>query len=523
MRKILKEVGSNTTSSIVVFFVALPLCLGIAQASNPNNAVSIIPIFSGIIAGIIGGVIVGLFSGSALSVSGPAAGLTATVSAAIVVLGNDVNAYPLFLLSVVLAGIIQIILGFLKAGFIGDYLPNSVIKGMLAAIGILLILKQFPHLIGEDTNPEGDESFFQIDKKNTFTAILSAISNSTPHIIIIGATCLSLQIFLESKWAKKVKVFKIVPSALVVVVIGVVIKKILESSNFIIETQHLVALPASKEAFWGSFTMPNFNGLVNAKVYVQALTIAIIASLETLLGIEAIDNIDPKKRISPTNQELKAQGVGNIISGMLGGLPITSVIVRSSANVYAGATSKTSTIIHGVLLFLMVLFFPNILNQIPLAALAAILIYTGYKLAKINIFKEFYRKGLDQFIPFVVTIVAILLTDLLKGIAAGLIVAFFAILKSNFNSCVFVINDHNNYLFRFRKDVSFLNKPHVKKLLNSIPEGAFLIIDASKADFIDKDIIAEVNSFLKIAPSKNIEVEVKKSLHKPMHLLFTEN
>lgn len=522
MRKILKEVGSNATSSIVVFFVALPLCLGIAQASNPNNAISIIPIFSGIIAGIIGGVVVGLFSGSALSVSGPAAGLTATVSAAIVVLGNDTNAYPLFLLSVVLAGVIQILLGFLKAGFIGDYLPNSVIKGMLAAIGILLILKQFPHLIGEDTNPEGDESFFQIDKKNTFTAILSAIGNSTPHIIIIGATCLGLQIFLESKWAKKIKALKTIPAALLVVIVGVVIKNILESNNVAVETQHLVTLPASKEAFWQSFTLPNFNGLTNHKVYVQAFTIAIIASLETLLGIEAIDNIDPKKRITPTNQELKAQGAGNIVSGLLGGLPITSVIVRSSANVYAGATTKMSAILHGILLFLMVLFFPNILNQIPLAALAAILIFTGYKLAKIAVFKEFYKKGLDQFIPFVVTIIAILLTDLLKGIAAGLLVGFFSILKSNFTSCVFVINDKENYLLRFRKDVSFLNKPSVKKHLSNIPTNAYIIIDATKADFIDKDIIDEVNSFIKIAPSKNIIVEVKKSLHKPMHLLFTE-
>jgi MFS superfamily sulfate permease-like transporter len=522
MRKILKEVGSNATSSIVVFFVALPLCLGIAQASNPNNAISIIPIFSGIIAGIIGGVVVGLFSGSALSVSGPAAGLTATVSAAIVVLGNDTNAYPLFLLSVVLAGVIQILLGFLKAGFIGDYLPNSVIKGMLAAIGILLILKQFPHLIGEDTNPEGDESFFQIDKKNTFTAILSAIGNSTPHIIIIGTTCLGLQIFLESKWAKKIKALKTIPAALLVVIVGVAIKKILESNNVAVETQHLVTLPASKEAFWQSFTFPNFNGLTNHKVYVQAFTIAIIASLETLLGIEAIDNIDPKKRITPTNQELKAQGAGNIVSGLLGGLPITSVIVRSSANVYAGATTKMSAILHGILLFLMVLFFPNILNQSPLAALAAILIFTGYKLAKIAVFKEFYKKGLDQFIPFVVTIIAILLTDLLKGIAAGLLVGFFSILKSNFTSCVFVINDKENYLLRFRKDVSFLNKPSVKKHLNNIPKNAYIIIDATKADFIDKDIIDEVNSFIKIAPSKNIIVEVKKSLHKPMHLLFTE-
>lgn len=521
MRKLLKEVSSNATSSVVVFFVALPLCLGIAQASNPNNAISIIPIFSGIIAGIIGGVVVGLFSGSALSVSGPAAGLTATVSAAIVILGNNADAYPLFLLSVVLAGVIQILLGFFKAGFIGDYMPNSVIKGMLAAIGILLILKQFPHLIGEDTNPEGDESFFQIDKKNTFTAILSAIKNSTPHIVIIGGICLGLQIFLESKWAKKIKQLNAIPAALIVVIVGVIIKNILEKNGTILESQHLVTLPANKEAFWQSFTLPNFSGLMNVKVYVQAITIAIIASLETLLGIEAIDNIDPKKRITPTNTELKAQGAGNIVSGMLGGLPITSVIVRSSANVYAGATSKMSTILHGILLFLMVLFFPNILNQIPLAALAAILIFTGYKLAKVAVFKDFYKKGLDQFIPFVVTIIAILLTDLLKGIAVGLIVAFFAILKSNFTNCVFIINDNNNYLLRFKKDVSFLNKPNVKKHLNNVPNGAFIIIDASKADFIDKDIIDEVNAFIKIAPTKNIVVEIKKSLHKPMHLLFT--
>ncbi|MBC7650983.1 MAG: SulP family inorganic anion transporter, partial [Deinococcales bacterium] len=467
-------------------------------------------------------VVIGLFSGSQLSVSGPAAGLTGVVGAALIKLGGTTNAYEIFLASVVIAGIIQIIMGLVKAGVIGDYIPNSVIKGMLAAIGIILILKQFPHLIGEDIDPEGDESFLQADHKNTFTSIYYSIKYLTPSATIIGIIGISLLIFWESKFIKGIKALKLVPGALVVVIVGTLLSEAykLYAPSFILETKHLVNLPQSKEVLFSSFRFPNFKSLNNAQVWITAVTIAIVASLETLLSIEAIDKLDPLKRVTPTNRELKAQGLGNMLSGLLGGLPITSVIVRSSANVNAGAKSKISTIFHGLFLILSVVFLPFILNKIPLSALAAILIFTGYKLANIKLIKAFFDKGWDQFVPFIVTILAILVSDLLIGIMIGICVGLFFMIRSNFRSAVFVVNDNNNYLIRLRKDVSFLNKPIVKQRLEEVPENASVIIDATRADFIDKDIIEEINNFLCHAHLKNIKVEIKKSSHKQMHLLF---
>ena len=515
MKKYFQGVGNDLPASIVVLLVALPLCLGIALGSGA-------PLFSGIIAGIVGGIVIGLLSGSQLSVSGPAAGLTVIVATAILKL----QVYEAFLLAVVLAGMIQLILGFVRAGVIGDYIPNSVIKGMLAAIGFILMLKQFPHLVGYDADFVGDETFAQGDKQNTFSEMFQAINFITPSALIIGGVSLVILILWERKFIKTHKILKLIPGPLLVVLAGVGISEYFRISQpgYALETKHLVSLPIATDmhSFFSFFTFPAIRFLNNPDVWISAFTLAIVASLETLLGIEAVDKLDPLKRVTPANRELKAQGIGNIVSGLLGGLPLTSVVVRSSANVSAGAKTKVSAIMHGVLLLLCVMLIPGLLNKIPLSALAAVLIFTGYKLAKVSLFKEFFQKGWDQFVPFVVTIAAILLTDLLIGIVAGIIVGLFFMVRSNFRSSVFVVNDQNNFLIRFRKDVSFLNKPIVKKKLEDVPENAYVLIDATRADFIDKDVIEEVNNFLCHAHLKNIRVEIKKSAYKPMHFLFQQ-
>ncbi len=513
MKKYTAFLSADLSASIVVFLVALPLCLGVALGSGA-------PLFSGIIAGIVGGIVVGIFSGSSLSVSGPAAGLTVIVATAIIKL----QVYEAFLLAVVIAGIFQLILGYLKAGVIGDYVPNSVIKGMLAAIGIILILKQIPHLIGYDADFEGDETFFQIDDKNTFSEMFSAINQITPTAFILGALSLLILIVWGTKKIQSSKILSSLPGPLIVVLFGVGIHEYVKlyQPEFQLESKHLVSLPIAENigSFFSFFRFPDISFLNNPVVWTSALTLAIVASLETLLGIEAVDKIDPLKRITPTNRELKTQGIGNIISGLIGGIPVTSVVVRSSANVTAGAKTKLATIFHGILLLICVMFIPTILNKIPLCALAAVLIYTGYKLVKLPLIKEFYNKGWDQFIPFIVTIIAILLTDLLKGIVIGILVALFYLVRSNFRSAILVAHHESNYIIRLRKDVSFLNKPIIKHHLELLPSNCYVIIDATRADFIDKDIIEEVNNFMLNAPSRGIHVEVKKSLHKPMHLLF---
>ncbi|HWJ25587.1 MAG TPA: SulP family inorganic anion transporter [Flavisolibacter sp.] len=503
----LKNLRTDIPSSIVVFLVALPLCLGVALASNA-------PLFSGIIAGMIGGMVIGSLSGSQLSVSGPAAGLTAIVSAAVLKLPS----FEVFLLSVMICGLLQIVLGFIKAGVIGDYIPNSVIKGMLAAIGLILILKQFPHLIGYDKDVEGDQAFIQIDNENTFSGIINALNHITPVAVLIGVLSLVFQIFWEKLVAKKKGVLKMIPAPLIVVLIGVGINELfkLNGSRFSIDPQHMVNLPIAGSAseFFSFFTFPDFSHLLESQVWITGLTLALVASLETLLSIEAIDNLDTFKRVTNKERELKVQGVGNFISGMIGGLPITSVIVRSSANHNAGARSKMSTIMHGMLLLLCVAMIPSILNLIPKSALAAILIYTGYKLAKPTLFKFYYQKGWDQFMPFVITITAILLTDLLIGVIIGIVVGLFFVLRSNFRTAVFIVHDKNKYLFRLRKDVSFMNKPVIKNKLEEVPEDSFVLIDASRADFIDKDIVEVIEDFMIHAPLKNIKVEIRKSMIK---------
>lgn len=514
MKNYLKYAGADLPAAVVVFLIALPLCLGIALGSGA-------PLFSGIIAGIVGGIIIGMLSGSQLSVSGPAAGLTAIVFAAI----TKLQVYEAFLLAVVIAGIIQLILGFLKAGVIGDYVPNSVIKGMLAAIGLILILKQLPHFFGYDKDYAGDETFIEVGHENTFSGIVHSINAITPAAFIIAIVSIFILIAFETKFFKSNKVLRLIPGPLIVVLAGVFINlSFTHFPSFQLQQKHLVSLPVadSFHGFISFFTFPDFSFITNPQVWIAGVTIAIVASLETLLGIEAVDKLDPLKRVTPTNRELKAQGIGNLVSGMFGGLPLTSVVVRSSANVMSGAKTKAAAVMHGILLLVSVVFIPGILNLIPLSALAAILIFTGYKLVKVSLFIAFYRKGWDQFIPFVVTMLAILLTDLLIGIVVGIIVGLFFMVRSNFRSSVFVVNDDNRYLVRLRKDVSFLNKPIIKQKLEEVPSNSFILIDATRADFIDKDIIEEINSFLQHAHLKNIKVEIKKSMYKSMHTLFNE-
>lgn len=508
MKNLFKHASNDLPAAVVVFLVALPLCLGVAVASDAA------PI-AGLIAGIVGGIVIGFFSGSPLSVSGPAAGLTAIVAGAI----GKLPGYEVFLVAVVLAGLFQLVLGFARAGIIGDFIPNSVIKGMLAAIGLILILKQFPHLLGYDSVLEGEEAFQQKNKENTFQTLWRAVQHPNLGAMIIGTVSLGVLIMFESPFVKKHRLLKLIPGALVVVLAGVGINLLLGlwAPSYELRNNHLVQLDVFSQplAFFTNLSFPAFTIAFSAGVWkevlITAVTIALVASIETLLSIEAVDNIDPDRRITPTSRELKAQGIGNMVSGMLGGLPITSVIVRSSANVAAGGKSKLATIAHGILLLLSVLFIPKLLNLIPLAALAGILIFTGYKLAKIKLFKEHFKAGLNQFIPFVITILAILFTDLLIGILIGLVVGVYFVLKSNFKKAILLTEDEGRYLVRFRRNVTFLNKAPLKRILESIPDGVAVLIDASRAEFVDHDIIELINDFEINAETRGIRVYFKYS------------
>ena len=513
MKKYFQNIGSDLPASIVVFLIAIPLCLGIAVASGLNE-------FSGIIGGIVGGIVVGLLSGSQLSVSGPAAGLTAIVAAAVIKL----PAVEAFFLAVVIAGVFQVLLGIFKLGIIGDYVPNGVIKGMLAAIGIILILKQLPHLVGYDKDYVGDETFIQLSGENTFSSLVNSLNHLTPVAVLIGFLGLAILIMYEIPWIKSKKVFQLLSGPLVVVLMGIVISIVTKNvpASYGIDGSHLVNIPVAHSAaeFFSFFRLPDWSYITNPEVWITAFTLALVASLETLLGLEAVDKLDPLKRASPTNRELMAQGSGNIVSGLLGGLPLTSVIVRSSANVQAGAKTKASAILHGLLILVCVAFVPNILNMIPKAALAAILIFTGYKLAKPSIIRSYYQKGWEQFMPFIVTLLAIVFTDLLTGVLIGIGLGIFYIIRSNFRTSVFIVNDKDHYLIRLRKDISFFSKPVLKNKLESLPGNCSLMIDLTRAEFIDKDVIDTINEFMQHAHLKNIKVNLKKSTYNPQHGLI---
>lgn len=494
-----KNLKRDLPASIVVFLVALPLCLGIALASGA-------PLFAGLISGIIGGIVVASISGSQLSVSGPAAGLTVIVLGAIAQLGS----YQTFLLAVVLAGIFQVILGLIKAGTIGNYFPSSVIEGMLAAIGLILILKQLPHALGVDTDFSGDEGFFQQDHENTFSAISAAFSHFSLAAVVISLLSIAVLII----WPKFPRL-AVVPAPLLVVIIGVVGSLISAGTAFQLRTDQIVSIPVvgGFGEFMSLFTSPNFSALGNKDVYIVAATIAVVASLETLLSIEAVDKIDPIKRVSPTNRELIAQGIGNMASGMLGGLPMTSVIVRSSANVNAGGRTKMSAIFHGCLLLLSLLFIPQIINMIPLSCLAAILLVTGYKLTRIGLFKHMYHKGWDQFIPFVITVIAVLFTDLLKGVAVGMLVSIFYLLRTNMRNPFFyrITNegDKKNIRLKLAEEVSFLNKAAIQVVLTNIPKETNVIIDGSNSRYIDPDVLETIFNYKHNAYTKGIIVTLE--------------
>ena len=495
------QLKSDLPAGIVVFLVAVPLCLGIALASGA-------PFFSGMISGIVGGILVGALSNSQLSVSGPAAGLAAVVLASITQLG----AFETFLLAVVLAGLFQLLLGFLKAGAIANYFPSSVIKGLLTAIGIIIILKQIPHAFGYDKDAEGDLTFLQADGQNTFSEILMAISKIDLGASLIAFLCLSILILFEQPFVKKR--LKLIPGGLVAVLVALGLNQLFVStgSSLAISGDHLVNVPvaASLSDFWGFFTFPDFSQITNPQVYLVALTLAAVASIETLLCIEAIDKLDPQKRVTSTNRELVAQGIGNMTSGLIGGLPITSVIVRSSANLNANAQSKLSTIIHGLLLLICVSLIPVLLNKIPLAALASILLVTGYKLCNPALFKQMFSLGKYQWVPFMVTVIFIVFTDLLTGVGIGLVVSVLALLYGNYkNSYYFHKENHHEgdvILIHLAEEVSFLNKASIKLTLEHLPANSRVVIDAQDAHYIDHDVLELIRDFTSIqAKQKNID------------------
>ena len=495
----------DITASIVVFLVALPLCLGIALASGA-------PLFSGLLAGIIGGIVVGSLSGSHTSVSGPAAGLTAIVAAQIATLGS----FDAFLLAVFVAGILQVGMGIARAGALSAFFPSSVIKGLLAAIGVILILKQIPHLLGHDDDPEGEMSFSQPDNENTFSEFMTVVFGDIHYgAALVGITSIAILVFWD-----RIKPLKnsTLPGPLVVVLFGVAMQASLKGAGeaWAIGTTHLVEIPVAESlgGVLGFLTFPDFSQWANPAIYVAALTIAIVASLETLLNLEAVDKLDPERRDSPPSRELVAQGIGNTLAGLIGGLPMTSVIVRSSVNVGMGAKTKLSAILHGFLLVVCVVLLPTYLNMIPLASLAAILIVTGFKLASPKLFRQMWKEGRYQFAPFLITLLAIVLSDLLIGILIGLAVSVLFILNSNLRRPIRrVVETHiggDVLHIELANQVSFLNRAALDKLFTEATPGTGLLIDASGTDYIDPDVLSLIRDFKNNrGPARDISVSLR--------------
>ncbi|TGD78974.1 SulP family inorganic anion transporter [Hymenobacter wooponensis] len=487
----------------VSFLVAVPLCLGIALASGA-------PLFAGIIAGIVGGLVVGALSKSALSISGPEAGLILVVVSALDSLGS----FGALQLALCVAGLMQIVLGIARAGIISNFIPSAVIKGMLAAIGIILIMKQLPHLLGYDADAAETLALFP-KTGSTITALLqTAVHHIQPTGLAIAVLALAVLVLWEQAVIKQHRILSKVPGALIVVVLGVVVNQLVLAFNpaLALRGTHLVQLPVVSSAadFQNLFTLPDFSQLTNVKVYLAALSIALVASLEALLAIEATDALDPLKRKTPTNWELKAQGAGNLVSGLIGGLPLTSVIVRSSVSLNAGARTKLAALLHGTFLLISVLLFPKLLNMVPWAALAAILLVTGYKLARISVFKEQLQGGFTEFVPFIVTIVAILATDLLIGIGIGAAVGMFFILRESYRNAHFfehhTVDGRDKIRISLGEHVSFLNKASILTVLKDIPENATLEIDGTNSAFIDRDILSAIEHFRDTARQRNIQV-----------------
>lgn len=518
MKKYLANIKSDLPAGLIVFLVAVPLCLGIA-------AVSGVPAFSGLIAGIVGGIIVGAISGSQLGVSGPAAGLAVIIWTALEEFKGQVadtvspemvfnQAFQSFLLAVVIAGVIQALLGFAGGGIIGYYFPSSVIKGMLAGIGITIFLKEVPHAVGYDKDIEGDMEFWQIDGENTFSEIVNAFGNPDIGAAIIAAIGLAILILWQTKFMERIKLFTYIQGPLVAILAGIALVFAFQGSSHEMIREHLVNVPIadSPQAFLDLFTLPDFSQIVNPLVWKTAAVIAIVASLETLLCVEASDKMDPEKRVTPTNLELKAQGVGNIISGLIGGLPITQVIVRSSANVQSGGKTKMSAIFHGFFILGFVAFLPQLLNLVPRASLAAILLIVGYKLAKPSLFSSMWKEGITQFLPFLVTIIFIVFKDLLWGVGIGLVVATLEILYLNFKKPYLVDIDKNpndnRFHFQLAEDVTFLHKASILETLNKVPDGSSVKIDGTKTISIHPDVREIIRDFVTHASYSNINVNL---------------
>ncbi len=503
-KSILSTLNRDIPSSIVVLFVALPLCLGIALASGA-------PLFSGLIAGIVGGMLVGAISKSSHGVSGPAAGLAVIILTTLLTMP-----FETFLLAVVIAGVIQIILGIVKARIIGYYFPLSAVNGMLAGIGIIIFIKQVPYALGYDGEWKGPDYYDQLSDSGTFTALLQFFEHITAGAIIIAIISMVILLSWELYLTKKHKVFRLIQGPIVVVAVGIICQFITKSffPQFHLNHEYLVHVPVASgvSSFFGQFTFPDFSQIGNKEVYILAVTIALVASLETLLCVEATDKLDPHKRVTPTNRELFAQGTGNIVSGMIGGLAITQVIVRSSANTQAGAESKVSAILHGFFLLICVAFIPVILNLIPLPALASILLMVGYKLAKPDQFAKQYRLGWEQFVPFIVTILGIVFEDLLIGLALGCCVGSATILFRNFKNSHFLhiegSAEEHQLKMSLSEDVTFLNKGAIIKELAEIPDDTYLTLDMSKCVSIDYDVREAIGDFIISAEDRNINVKL---------------
>ncbi|MCC2545441.1 SulP family inorganic anion transporter [Hymenobacter sp. BT175] len=501
------NLAKDLPAGLVVFLVALPLCLGISLASGA-------PLLAGLVAGIVGGLVVSMLSGSQLSVSGPAAGLTTIVLAGIQQMGS----YEAFLVAVVMAGVIQLALGALKAGVIGMYFPTSVIRGMLAAIGVILILKQIPHFLGGDEDFFEDLNFFQSDGMNTFSSIGRAVGELQPGALLIGIASLAILLFWERPFIKRNKILNLVPGALIIVAVAIGINALFATMRpeWRVQSTHLVTLPniSSLADVLGALRFPDWSVLMaGSKVYLLAGTIAVVASLESLLSVEAVDKLDPHKRRTPTNRELIAQGSGNIISGLLGGLPLTAVIVRSSANIHAGGQTRISAFFHGILLLLAVLFLEDVLNLIPKSALAAVLLMVGFKLTKPGLYRTQWKLGWPQFLPFIVTVVVVVLTDLLKGVGVGLAVAVFFILKGNYESAFFFhrepTREQNTIYLRLSEHVTFLNKASIVQVLDQFAPGSHVILDGTDSAVIDYDVLEAIANFTHTAKERNINLELR--------------
>lgn len=496
--------SADLPAGLVVFLVALPLCLGVALASGA-------PLLSGIIAGVVGGIVVAFFSGSELSVSGPAAGLAVIVLKAI----EELKSYPAFALAVLISGILQLGVGLMRAGVIGDFIPNMVIKGMLAGIGIVIILKQIPHALGDDNDYVGDESFQQPDHLNTFNEMAASVGSFNLGAILISAVSLAILFGWDHPAIKRRRWASLLPAPLLCVVVGTLMNEAFKSvaPTWVLTAarHHLVELPVleSLREVVGALQFPAFARIADPLVWKVAITIAIVGSLESLLSLEAVDKLDPEKRISDPNAELRAQGIGNFFSGLLGGLPVTSVIVRSSANVYAGARTRLSSIIHGFLLLLAVLLAPALLNRVPLACLAAILLSVGYKLSSWKIIRSVWREGWSQFLPFAITVVGIVLTDLLKGILIGLCVSVFFVMRAYTRTAMTVVRDGDDHLIRFNKDLTFVNKQELKARLREVPDGSRLVIDGVRAHYVDHDAVEVIREFCESAPHRGIQTECR--------------